>query len=260
MTVRRGRCNRRTPSNGTPMNRDLQDVALNLQQSVAHIELRRPEKRNALTLSMFAALADLLAEAEEDPRARVILVSGAGSTFCAGHDLEAFSAWPQRPEDPVPRFLHAIAAVRKPVVMAVQGAAAGIGVTWLLHADWVVAAPDARLRLPFVDLGIAPEGASTVLLAKAVGSQRAKRLLMSAEPFTGVQAHDWGLVTELAPAAALIDVARERATRLATKDPIALRRVKDWLHPPGEFDARIDEEIDGINAAVLRQRHTGVAP
>jgi enoyl-CoA hydratase/carnithine racemase len=114
--------------------------------AVWHIVLRRPGKRNALTLPMFAALAETLAIAEAHAAVRAIAITGEGPVFCAGHDLKAFAQWPQHPGDPVPRFLHALAEIRKPLVIGVHGAAAGIGVTMLMHADWVLAASGAMPR------------------------------------------------------------------------------------------------------------------
>lgn len=224
---------------------------------ICHIEINRPNKRNALTMPMFVALAESFALAESRVDVKAVLVTGAGPGFCAGHDLEAFSEWPQGPQEPVPRFLHTIAEVRKPVVLAVHGSAAGIGVTWMLHADWVVCCPEATLRLPFVDLAIAPEAASSVLLARAVGLQRARRLLMGGEPFSGEQAYAWGLVSELEDAKDVRATALRRAQMLAGKDAQALQRIKDWLHPADAYAAQIDAEVAAINAAVSRRRAHG---
>ena len=105
--------------------------------SVLHMRLARADKRNALTMQMFSGLAAALQQAARDDTVRAVLWSGEGGSFCAGHDLQDFEHWPQTPDDPVPRFLQALAAFRKPLVVAVQGAAAGIGVTGLLYADWV---------------------------------------------------------------------------------------------------------------------------
>ncbi|WP_257221578.1 enoyl-CoA hydratase-related protein [Delftia sp. 60] len=225
-----------------------------MQDGVWHLCIARPEKRNALTMPMFATIAEALKAADERDEVRSIRVTGAGDVFCAGHDLKAFEEWPQKPQDAVPTFLHAIADVRKPVVIAVQGSATGIGVTWLLHADWVVTSADTVLRLPFVDLGIVPEAASTLLLQRAVGLPRARRLLLGGEKFTGAEACEWGLVAEAPPAAEVGARAWERANFLAAKDPTIVRRIKDWLHPSSEYHQRIDEEVIEINAAVGRRR------
>lgn len=233
---------------------DVNEIAATTHGAVRQLRLDRPAKRNALTMPMFDALARALIDAEADPAVRAVLLSGAGKAFCAGHDLEAFAAWPQAPDDPVPRFLHALAALRKPFVVAVQGSAAGIGVTLLLHADWVLAAPGAALRLPFLDIGIVPEAASTLLLAQAVGAQRAKQLLLGGAPFSSEDAHRWGLVTELVDEAGLLDAAQQRAEALAARDPLAVRAVKGWLRPgDDEMRRRIDEEIAAINAAIARR-------
>lgn len=233
-----------------------ESIQCSVQDGVWHLCIARPEKRNALTMPMFAAIAGALKTADERDDVRCILVTGAGEVFSAGHDLKAFDEWPQQPQDAVPSFLHAIADVRKPVVMAVHGSATGIGVTWLLHADWVVTSSDTVFRLPFIDLGIVPEAASTLLLQQAVGLPRAKRLLLGGEKFTGAEACEWGLVAEVSPAIDVAARAWERAKFLATKDPTILRRIKDWLHPSSEYHQRIDEEVIEINAAIGRRRRS----
>jgi len=191
-----------------------------------------------------------------------LLVSGSGVAFCAGHDLEAFAAWPQlRPTDPVPRFLKLIASATKPMVLAVHGAAAGIGVTWMLHADHVVAAPEAKFRLPFVELGISPEAGSTLLLPAVVGLGRARKLLMSATDFSGSEAHAWGLVSELVEASSVQEAAVRAARALAGRDVPVMRRLKAWLSlDDAQVQSRIDEEVAEINAAILRRRAMGAAP
>lgn len=233
-----------------------QEITCVFDAGICHIEINRPNKRNALTMPMFVALTESLALAESLADVKSVLVTGAGAAFCAGHDLQAFAEWPQARQDPVPRFLHAIAEMRKPLVLAVHGSAAGIGVTWMLHADWVVCSPQATLRLPFIDLAIAPEAASSELLARAIGLQRARRLLLGGEPFTGEQAHAWGLVSELAATQEVRTMARQRAEMLAAKDEQALRQIKNWLHPVGAYASQIDAEVAAINEAVSR-RHGG---
>ncbi|VTU27409.1 2,3-dehydroadipyl-CoA hydratase [Variovorax sp. PBL-H6] len=235
----------------------MSDINIRRDEGVLSLEINRTGKRNAVDLPMFDVLARELANANADDAVRAVLLCGAGNGFCAGHDLKAFEQWPQSPDDPVPRFLHALAALRKPLVIAVQGWAVGIGATSLLHADWVVAAPDASLRFPFLDLGIAPEAGSSLLLARAVGLLRARRLLLGAEPIDGQTAHAWGLVTELRPADQLRAAAIDRAGKLANKSPSMFKRVKDWLALDTDLHARIDEEIEAINVAVLERRKAG---
>lgn len=227
------------------------DVAL--EDGLWHIRLNRPHKRNALTLPMFAALGEALQAGQAHPEVGALLLSGAGADFTAGHDLQAFEHWPQASWDPIPRFLHALPRVRKPLVIAVQGVAIGIGATSLLHADWVCSTADANIRFPFIELGLVPEAGSSQLLAMAVGLGRARRLLLDGQAVSGAMAHDWGLVSEVVAADALLDEARARARRLASRDPRAYARTKTLLQPAG-LARRIDVEIELINRAVLERR------
>jgi enoyl-CoA hydratase/carnithine racemase len=218
------------------------------------LEIDRTAKRNAIDLAMFGALADALCTAQEQAEIRAVLLCGAGDGFTAGHDLQAFAQWPQAANDPVPRFLHALAGLRKPLVIAVHGWAIGIGATALLHADWVLADADAMLRFPFVDLDIAPEAGASLLLAPAIGTLRARQLLLGGGTITAREACAWGLVTELVPRVELRGAAMARARELAAKPQGMVRRIKDWLAPADALHARIDEEIDAINQAVRARR------
>lgn len=229
-------------------------IKVGVHNGVLHLCIDRPEKRNALTMVMFTAITEALKDGDQRDDVRSIVVTGNGSIFCAGHDLKAFEEWPQQPHDPVPTFLHAITEVKKPVVIAAHGSAAGIGVTWLLHADWAVTSAETTFKLPFVDLGIAPEAASTLLLARAVGLPRAKRLLFGGETFTGAEAYQWGLVAELVSPDQVRERAIERASLFALKDSVTLQRIKNWLHPTDECLKRVDEEVAEINAAIARRR------
>lgn len=237
--------------------RQQEEISSTLERGVWHIRLKRPAKRNALTMPMFRALAESLNLAEGSPAVQAVMLSGEGPNFCAGHDLQSFDAWPQSRRDPVPQFLHALASLRKPLVVAVHGGVAGIGVTLLLHADWVVCSPEAKLRLPFAELGIGPEAASSLLLAQVVGSMRAKRLLLGGEAFSGVQAHDWGLVTELAEGDEVLDGALRRAEQLCSRCAL-VGSLKRWQVPEAVVHERIDEEVRFINDR-LAQRASSAA-
>ena len=223
-----------------------------IEEGVRRIRLERTARRNALTLPMFAALAATLEAADADPDVRAVMLSGAGAGFTAGHDLDAFAEWPQESGDPVPAFLHALARLDKPLVVAVHGDAVGIGATLLLHADWVCCTPGARLRFPFVDLGIGPEAGSSALLPRVVGLARARRLLLGGEAFSGSQAHDWGLVTELTEPDELPATAAGRARALADKPADAFRGIKRLLArtPDADIAPRIDEEVEFINRSL----------
>lgn len=197
---------------------------------VLRITLHRPEKKNAITVAMYGALAEAFDRAEADPAVRVVLLHGAGDAFTAGNDLMDFAGNPPTDESsPVFRFLTAISTAAKPVVAAVHGAAVGIGTTLLLHCDLVYAAPDARLQLPFVSLGLSPEAASSFLLPLFTSPTRAAELLLLGEPFSGEQALAWGLVNETVPEADLLGRALQRAVALAQKPPASVRLTKSFL-------------------------------
>lgn len=192
--------------------------------------LNRPAKKNALTQDMYTVLADTLVAAEADPGVHSVLLSGAGSGFCAGNDLDDFSKPMPGEEAPVARFLRTLTELTVPLVVAVHGAAVGVGATMLLHCDFVVADSSARLRFPFVSLGLVPEAGSTLLLPRVVGHLRAARLLMLAEPFGAEQALELGLVTEVVEQGEHVAAARGITEKLAQQSGPALRHTKQLMH------------------------------
>jgi enoyl-CoA hydratase/carnithine racemase len=197
---------------------------------VLRIELNRPEKKNALTIAMYSALGDALQAASADAGVRAVLLHGKPEVFSSGNDVADFLAEPPRGEDFAPfRFLRVLGHFDKPLVAAVGGAAIGIGTTMLLHCDLVYAAPGARFQLPFASLGLVPEAASSVLLPRLAGWQKAAELLMLGEPFTAETAREIGLVNELVAPERLIESAMAKARALAAKPPAALRATKSLM-------------------------------
>jgi enoyl-CoA hydratase/carnithine racemase len=213
---------------------------------VLHIRFDRPNKRNAVTRSMYEAMTAAMAIAETDPAVRSVLFSGSGEAFCAGNDLNDFVANPPTGmESQAFRFLHAISTAQKVLVAAVHGAAVGIGTTMLLHCDLVVAARSTKLSLPFVALGLVPEAASTLLLPRAVGHLRASEMLLFGEPIDAETALRWGLVNRVVDDEKLIDAAMELATRAASLPPSAIRLTKQLLKDDrGGVAVRIEQEAD----------------
>ena len=213
------------------------------RDGILRIEINRPEKKNALTAAMYQAMADALAAAEADSKVRVVLIHGKTGLFTAGNDLQDFLD--NRPRDdnrPAFQFLRNISRAQKPIVAAVAGAAVGIGTTMLLHCDLVYAAPNARLQLPFVNLGLVPEAASSLLLPALVGYQRAAELLLLGEPFSAQQAKDMGLVTEVVPADVLLETALAQAKKLAQKPAVSVRLTKQLMKR--SFAAPMAEQME----------------
>lgn len=195
--------------------------------AVLEVRLNRPDKRNAITVAMYAALADAFEDAAADDDIRVVTIAANGGLFTAGNDLRDFQQSSDGGQDmPVFRFLRAISSCPKIVIAGVGGAAVGIGTTMLLHCDLVVAAPDALFSLPFVDLGLVPEAASSLLLPRLIGRQLAARHLIQGAPFDVDAAVRYGLVTETCPADDLDATLAKVAARIAAKPPEAVRLTK----------------------------------
>ena len=209
----------------------MSEIVVERDGSVLTLRMNRPDKRNALTHGMYSALADGLETATADPGVRVVVIAGSGGAFTAGNDLGDFLAAPPRDgsETPVGRFLRTISSFPKPLVAAVEGVAVGVGTTMLLHCDLVYAAETARFQLAFVNLGLVPEAASSLLLPRIVGHARAAELLMFGEPFGAVEAERYGIVNKVVPAAELEAFVRERVGVLAAKPAGALRNTKKLL-------------------------------
>ncbi|HEX5515662.1 MAG TPA: enoyl-CoA hydratase [Gammaproteobacteria bacterium] len=205
-------------------------VFVDTTQGVMSIRLNRPEKKNALSQAMYAAIADAFAQAETDDTVRVILLAGTDDCFTAGNDLLDFLNNPPSGEDsPVARFLNAISQAHKPVVAAVEGVAVGVGTTMLLHCDLVYAGESAKLQLPFVNLALVPEAGSSRLLPDMLGHRRAAELLMLGEMFDARRAIELGIVNAVCPDSTSYSYARERALALAAKPPEAVRLTKELM-------------------------------
>ena len=219
-------------------------ISKDVANRILTLTINRPEKKNALTASMYATLADAITSADKDVKVRTILVTGTADSFTAGNDLMDFLENPPvSSSSPVFRFMHAIAGAKKPVVAAVNGLARGIGTTMLLHCDIVYAAESARFQLPFVNLGLVPELGSSLILPTLAGRTRAAEMLMFGDPFCAKKALDIGLINTVCSADDLLLTARGGAEKLASKPPAALRETKALLNMNVEtIRARIDHE------------------
>jgi enoyl-CoA hydratase/carnithine racemase len=218
-------------------------ITVSRNGALMHILLNRPAKRNAMSAAMYAAMAVALLQAEDDGTA-VVIISGAGSAFSAGNDLADFVAnRPDAQEAPVFRFLRALFGSSRILVAAVHGPAIGIGTTMLLHCDFVVAAEDAVLQMPFVDLAIVPEAASSLLVPRLVGHQRAADLLLLAEKIGAARARELGLVNRVVPVGMALAEAEKLAAELLAKPRSALLATKRLMaSPTQDIPGRMREE------------------
>jgi len=219
-------------------------VSTELDAGVLTVRMNRPEKKNALTGEMYAALSDAIDRAASDRAVHVVLVTGSGGVFTAGNDIADFLA-PQDPghERPVSRFLLTLARTDVPLLAAVDGLAVGVGTTMLLHFDRVFATARSRFSLPFINLGLVPEAGSSMLLVETCGYRKAAELLLLGERFSAHEALDYGIVSRLCTDEALLAEATAAARALAAKPRDAMRATKRLMRRPCEpLETRIHEE------------------
>lgn len=198
-------------------------------KAVCLIAIDRAERRNALDVATYEQLSDALLNAERDDAVRVVVVTGEGAHFTAGNDLEDFFKLEGAASVPGIDFLRLLAGLTKPVIAAVEGYAIGIGTTLLLHCDLAYAGQHSTFRLPFVSLGLVPEGASTYWLPRLAGSKKASELLLFGEAFTAEVALEVGLLNEMVERGHALKRALERAETLAALPQEALRLTKRLL-------------------------------
>ena len=203
------------------------DILTTREGGVLTIELNRPQRKNAITAEMYGGLADALIEAREAPEIRAVMIVGKRDVFTAGNDLQDFMHHPPRADDsPVFLFLKELSQAPKPCVAAVCGPAVGVGTTMLLHCDLVYAGDNARFSLPFAQLGLVPEAASSLLLPELFGYQRAAERLLLGEPFGADEAFQMGLVSAILPADTVVGHARLQAEKLVALPASAVRATK----------------------------------
>ncbi|HTO53017.1 MAG TPA: enoyl-CoA hydratase-related protein [Myxococcota bacterium] len=208
-------------------------VLESLAGGVLRLTLNRPAQKNAFNSQQWRELREALAEARASDSVRVVLLTGAGGAFSAGQDLSEMAQSTTAPagggSHPFGAFMDELCRFDKPLVAAVNGVAVGIGLTILLHCDFVYVAEGARLRAPFITLGVVPEAGSSFLLPLLIGWRGAQELLFGDGWLTAQRATELGLATRLCSPAELLAVAEEKAAALAALPPAALRHTKQLL-------------------------------
>jgi enoyl-CoA hydratase/carnithine racemase len=208
------------------------DILTTKADGILTIAFNRPERKNAITGVMYQAMADALIAADTDVEVRAILITGRPEIFTAGNDLEDFMKNSAPVEGvpaesrPVFQFMRALSGCTKPVVAAVSGAAVGIGTTLLMHCDLVYAADNAKFSMPFAQLGLCPEFASSLLLPQLAGYPRAAEKLLLGEAFLAQEAFDMGLVSKVLPLADLMTFAQGQAAKLVALPAASIRTTK----------------------------------
>jgi enoyl-CoA hydratase/carnithine racemase len=222
----------------------MSDILTHIDAGVMTITFNRLDKKNSITSTMYAAMAEALAQAGADPAVRVVVFQGHESIFSAGNDIGDFlNQPPTTQESPVFRFLRGIATFEKPLLAAVAGPAVGIGTTMLFHCDLVYAGDNAAFSMPFVNLGLCPEAASSLLAPRMFGYHRAAEALLMGEPFFAEAAQEVGLVNRVVPPTEVNGYAQAQARKLAAKPLTSLIATKRLMK--GDTQAvlqKMDEE------------------
>jgi enoyl-CoA hydratase/carnithine racemase len=209
------------------MSQNPSDILTHCESGVMTITLNRVDKKNSITAAMYGAMADALVQAEADPAMRAVVLQGHETVFSAGNDIGDFlNQPPATAESPVYRFLHGIAGFSKPLIAAVCGPAVGVGTTMLFHCDLVYAGDNAAFSMPFVNLGLCPEAASSLLVPQMFGYHRAAEALLLGEPFFAEAALEVGLVNRIVPPTEVNGVAQRAARKLALKPLSSLIETK----------------------------------
>ena len=217
------------------------EILVHAEAGVMTVTLNRLERKNSITSDMYGAMADAIEKARGDDSVRVVLLQGHETVFSAGNDINDFLHKPPAgAESPVFRFLHGIATFPKPLLAAVCGPAVGVGTTMLFHCDLVYAGDNAAFSMPFVNLGLCPEAASSLLVPQMLGYHRAAEALMLGEPFMAEAALEVGLVNRVLPPTEANNYANAQAKKLAAKPISSLVETKRLMKK-------------GLQAQVLQQ-------
>jgi 2-(1,2-epoxy-1,2-dihydrophenyl)acetyl-CoA isomerase len=244
-------------------------IRFELGEGVATLTLNRPDRLNSFTTEMHEEVAAALGTVESDPAIRALLLTGAGRGFCAGQDLNLREASAggefdagaaiDRYYNPLVRRLRAL---RKPVIAAVNGPAAGAGANLALACDIVLAARSASFLQAFCRIGLVPDTGGTWFLPRLAGSARALGMMLLGEPLPAATAAEWGLIWKVVDDDKLMSEARALATKLAQGPTIGLGLIKEALNRSlaSTLDAQLDSERDlQRSAATSADFREGVA-
>ena len=241
-------------------------LGLDLQEGVAEITLNRPEAANALNAEMARELHDAVLHCDADDTVRAVVITGSGRFFCAGGDLKSFAAQ----GDDLPRHLKQVtadfhAAVSRlnrmdaPVIMAVNGAAAGAGFSLALAGDILICAESATFTMAYTRVGLTPDGSSSYFLPRTVGLRRAKELTLTNRTLSAQEALDWGIVNQVVPDAEVLSTARALAAKLAQGPTLAFGMAKRLLDSGfnQSLETAMEDEAQMIAAAARTEDGRG---
>jgi enoyl-CoA hydratase/carnithine racemase len=231
------------------------DIHIEQGEGLLTLTLNRPAYKNALTHAMYTTMSNALQHAENDKTIKVVLIKGQGTCFTSGNDLNDFlNNPPNEKEAPALRFLHTLSNCPQPLVAQVEGLAVGVGSTLLLHCDLVYASTQASFSMPFVRLGLCPEGASSALLPLVAGYQKAAQWLLLGDTFTAQQANEAGLVTSVLPPQDIEAHVQTQLTKLLNLPAHSLRESKKLMkmHLKAHVTRTIEQEANTFLSMIPR--------
>ena len=221
----------------------IDDIETSRDGATLIIKFARPAKKNALTVAMYSRLNVVLTGAADDKTVRAVVFGSTSETFTAGNDLGDFMQNPPTGDDsPAFRFINLLARFEKPMIAAVDGKGIGLGLTMLLHCDFVYLSERASLVAPFVNLGLVPEAASSLLLPRLMGHVRAAEILLLGEPIDAKHALALGLANAVLPPDQVMPKALETARKLAEKAPTAVKLTKALMKDSAAVVERMQQE------------------
>ena len=240
-------------------------IEVTREGAVMRVGFARPEKKNALTLEMYGAVADAFDEYGQDDDLRCLIMHGSGDTYTAGNDLMGFmqaQMMPQDQEPPSLRLMKAAEACEKPIVAAVEGWCVGIGATLLLHTDIVVLGRSAKLKMPFTELGIVPEAGASILVTRRYGRQVAGEMLLASGVMGAERAHQLGMANEVTEDGQALPAALRHAERLCAMSPTSVRMTKRLMREAQGLVPHMEEEMRQVGERVrsdeMRERVAGM--
>jgi enoyl-CoA hydratase/carnithine racemase len=225
-----------------------ENIIVTDEESTRTIVMRRPEKKNTLTQEMYLAMSDAIESAQSNPAIRCLILTGRSGVFTAGNDISDFLQAATAKDDGVrPRnavtFLQSLVSNKKPIIAAVDGIAVGIGATMVFHCDYVIASTTAIFQSPFIQYGLVPEGATSLLLPSMMGHQRAFSMLVMGRPMNAEAARDAGFVNAVVPPGHAVVEARKVAREICALPSDAVEISRRLLKlPPEDLIRRIDQE------------------
>lgn len=230
----------------TEVTKQFEDVLLNINNGIAHIVINRPKVLNAIRIQTYQDIIAALNEADKSELCSVLVISGAEGKFTAGNDLaDLVGGQADQVMAGVQGIFDALSQLSKPLIAAVESVAVGIGSTMLLHCDMVIAGEGTKFRMPFANLGVSPEGASSALLATAIGPKAANELLLTGRFFSAEEALGWGLINQVAEKGQALAIALEVSKQLLKQPLASLVATKAELrkHLPYDVSKVVAEEL-----------------